>query len=93
MAVAHFNKGGHMAHRLYAAIVRAVGAGRLGEPFSAAQLQRSCQGFSPSTYSGFLSKHARGNPGANSELFMRVAEGRYRLIRPFKYGLEKGGPQ
>lgn len=75
-----------MGHTVYAAIVRTVKTGRLREPFSSADFKQACPGFAPATYGTFLAKHARGNPGGNSELFVRVAQGRYRCIRPFKYG-------
>lgn len=76
-----------MSHRVYRAIVEAVRARRLREPFSVADFEGACPGFGAGTYSAFLHKHARGNPGQTSELFERVSRGRFRCIRPFKYGL------
>ena len=76
-----------MSHRVYGAIVRAVRAGRLPEPFGSNDFQRSCPGFAPGTYNVFLSKHRRGNPGGNSELFEHLAPGQFRCLRPFRYGL------
>lgn len=76
-----------MVHKVYRAIVRAVKIGWLSEPFSSEDFKQACPGFAPGTYRTFLAKHAKGNPGGNSELFVRVALGRYRCIRPFKYGL------
>jgi hypothetical protein len=76
-----------LEHRAYGSIVGAVRTGRLREPFSKQDFSRVCPGFGRGTYQAFLSKHALGNPGGASELFERVAPGRYRCVRPFKYGL------
>ena len=54
-------------------------AERLPEIFTAADVRRHCPGWSDLTYDRFLSKHAVGNPGGNTELFVRVARGRYRI--------------
>lgn len=74
-------------HAVYAAIVAAVRYGRLVEPFGQAEFQRACPGFADGTYRTFLHKHCRGNPSHATELFERVSPGRFRLIRPFRYGL------
>jgi len=75
-------------HRVYRAIVNAVKAGKLKEPFSVEDFKRACPGFGEGTYNAFLYKHRRGNPKGNTELFERVAPGKFRIIRPFKYGLD-----
>ena len=59
-------------------IYAAVRAKRLAEPFDAAAAKRSCPGWAERTYHAFLPKHAVGNPGGNTELFVRVSPGRYR---------------
>ena len=74
-------------HKVYSAIVMAVKTKRLKEPFGQKEFRSACPGFAYGTYNVFLNKHRKGNPGANSELFRRVAPGRFRVIRPFKYGL------
>ena len=74
-------------HRIYACIVGAVRSGDLKEPFTVADFGRACPGFGEGTYNAFLHKHAVGNPGGNSELFERVGPGRFKLLRPIKYGL------
>ena len=76
-----------MAHRVYEAIVRAVKNRRLNEPFSRDDFRSSCPGFGEGTYNAFLDKHAVGNAGGNSELFLRVAVGKFKCVRPFKYDL------
>lgn len=76
-----------MAHRIYAAIVTAVKNGSLAEPFSTADFREACPGLGKGTYSAFLHKHTKDNPGGNSELFVRVAEGSFKCLRPFRYGL------
>jgi hypothetical protein len=59
-------------------IYAAVKAKRLTEPFDADSVKRACPGWAERTYHVFLGKHAVGNPGKNTELFVRVAPGRYR---------------
>jgi hypothetical protein len=76
-----------MAHKVYTAIVNAVRSGKLKEPFSSGDFQAACPGFKSNTYKAFLSKHAVGNPSKTSELFVRVVRGRYKCVRPFKYGM------
>lgn len=60
-------------------IFSAVRTRRLQEPFSPATVKRTCPGWADKTYHAFLPKHAVGNPGRNTELFVRVAPGLYRL--------------
>ena len=59
----------------------AVQNGSLKEPFGAKDVKRSCPGWADHTYSNFLPKHAVGNPSGTSELFERMARGRYRTLR------------
>ena len=61
-------------------IYAAVKAGRLAEPFSPDDVRRACPGWATTTYTVFLSKHRAGNPGKDTELFERVAAGRYRTL-------------
>lgn len=74
-------------HKVYSAIVEAVKARRLKEPFGSREFKMACPGFGEGTYHAFLYKHSKDNPGEASELFKKVAPGKFRLIRPFKYGL------
>jgi len=76
-----------MAHKVYGAIVSAVRSGALTEPFAKNDFRAACPGLGHGTYNAFLDKHAEGNPGGNSELFQRTSPGRFRCIRPFRYGL------
>ena len=64
-------------------IYAAVRAGRLKEPFGPGEVQRACPGWASRTYTVFLPKHAMGN-GKTTELFERVAPGRYRLLAKLK---------
>ncbi len=73
-------------HQVYGAIVKAVKVGIITEPFSKDRFREACPGFCNGTYNAFLDKHARGNPGGNSELFDRVSPGRFSCLRPFRYG-------
>jgi hypothetical protein len=76
-----------MRHKVYEAIVRAIKVGQLTEPFTMQDFESSCPGFGNGTYNAFLYKHTKGNKGGNSELFKGVAPGKFRCLRPFKYGL------
>ena len=76
-----------MSHRVYRTIVTAIRQGILAEPFTSEGFRKACPSFGEGTYKVFLYKHRKGNPGDNSELFYRVTPGRFKCIRPFKYGL------
>lgn len=76
-----------MRHRVYGAIIRAIRARQLREPFSPEDFHHACPGFGEGTYAAFLYKHRKGNLKRNSELFERVRSGRFRCLRPFRYGL------
>jgi len=74
------------SHKVYKAIVRAVTLGRLKEPFTKQDFRATCPQFKEGTYNAFLWKHRKGN-GETSELFEVVTPGRFKVLRPFKYGL------
>jgi hypothetical protein len=74
-------------HEVYRALVTAVENGKLAEPFSSADFQKACPGFGGGTYRAFLWKHSAG--GKDTALLEKVAAGQFRLIRPFKYGLNE----
>jgi hypothetical protein len=75
-----------MRHRTYDAIVTAIRAKKLTEPFKVQDWKAACPGSAVGTYKTFLHKHAKGNPGGKTELFVRVAPGLFKCVRPFKYG-------
>jgi hypothetical protein len=57
-------------------IREAVGGGRLKQPFRAADVNDALN----ITFAGvFLPKHRLGNPGGNTELFVQISRGFYRL--------------
>jgi len=74
-------------HRVYRTIVDAVRKGRLKEPFSKNEVIKACPRLKASTICTFPWKHRKGNPRGNSELFIRVAKGRFKLNQPIKYGI------
>lgn len=76
-----------MDHKIYRSIVEAVREKRLKEPFTSGNVRRDCPEINPRTPGTFLPKHAKGNPGGNSELFDKVGRGSYRLLHPVKYSL------
>jgi hypothetical protein len=72
---------------VYSSIIRAVKHGQLKEPFSQEDFRCACPGLGGGTYIAFLYKHRKGNPGGSSELFELVGPNRFRLLRPYRYGL------
>jgi len=74
-------------HMVYSTIITAVKNGRLKEPFSINNLKSKCNTLAEGTCNVFLYKHRKGNPGGNSELFEMVSKGKFKLIRPIRYGL------
>jgi len=79
-------------HWIYRTIISAVKEGRLKEPFSRKDLQNACPDLNKNTCLTFPAKHRIGNPGKNTELFIRITKQRFetvtfKLVRPFKYGL------
>ena len=61
-------------------VYAAVDSGRLTEPFTAEMVKKACPGWANKTYHTFFGKHRVGN-GQETELFVRVAPGSYRLNR------------
>lgn len=74
-------------HKVYKTIIEAVKSDKLKEPFTNDDFKTYCPGLGPGTYNAFLHKHSVGNPGGNSELFERIGPGKFKLIRPLRYGL------
>lgn len=66
--------------RFASEIYEAVRAGRLKEPFRAADVKKACPDWVDNLSRTFLSKQAVGN-GETTELFMLVQRGLYRTIR------------
>ncbi len=67
---------GRMERETIRKIREAVRAGRLPKEFGAAQVNKTLNIHWAGT---FLPKHCVGNPGGETELFIRVARGLYRL--------------
>lgn len=65
-------------------IYSAVRSGKLAQPFNAEMAKQACPGWADGTYHTFFGKHAIGNPGKNTELFVRVRPGEYRLNPRFE---------
>lgn len=76
-----------MTNAVYRAIVKQIQAGRLTEPFSATDFRAACPEFGVGTYKAFLWKHSRGNR-KTTELFEKMSPGKFRCLRPFRYGLQ-----
>lgn len=67
--------------RFVVVVDQAIKDDKLHEPFRATDLRKAFGGFAFNTYSHFLSKHRRGNPGGDEEYFEWIAEGLYRRLR------------
>ena len=76
-----------MKHKVYSAIIKAIRDGKMAKPFTKHDFEMCCPGFGNGTYNAFLYKHIKNNTGDYSELFEKVAPGRFQCLRPFKYGL------
>lgn len=76
-----------MTHEVYASLVNAIKNGAILEPFTKKDFKNACPGFGSGTYNAFLWKHQVGNKGGQSELFIKVSPGKFKLVRPIKYGL------
>lgn len=74
-------------HEVYRCIVSAVRSGSLKEPFTKDDFRETCPNFGDGTYNAFLDKHSVGNPGGYSELFERVAPGKFKLVKLIKYDI------
>ncbi len=77
-----------MSHKVYGLIVQGIKQGKILEPFDRSDFRKACPGLGEGTYKAFLDKHRKGNPGGNSELFEKVAPGKFKVIKPFKYGFD-----
>ena len=73
-------------HKVYKCIIGAVENGYLMEPFSKEAFKDACPSFKEGTYNSFLYKHRVGNHTGSSELFELLPPGRFKLVRPYKYG-------
>ena len=75
--------------KIYPPIVDAVKSGKLKEPFNSNQLKIACKGkdIKESVVGSYATRHRKGNPGKRTEYFEKVAQGKFKLIRPFKHGL------
>ena len=74
-------------YKVYTCIVKAVKSGRLKEPFTRDDFKKVCPDFGRGTYNAFLWKHSLENSGGETELFIKVSPGKFKLVKPFKYGL------
>ena len=64
------------------AIYAAVLSGKLAQPFDADTAKYAVPGWAEKTYHVFFNKHRVGNPGGETELFIRVAPGRFKIKGP-----------
>jgi hypothetical protein len=73
--------------KIYRRIIRAVKRGDLKEPFNGKMFKKACPGFADRTYKTFLPKHRKSNTTETRQLFIRIAPGFYKVIRPYHYGI------
>jgi hypothetical protein len=60
-------------------IYLAVKVGKLKQPFTAAMAKKACPGWADRTYTNFFRKHSEGNKNGETEWFVIVSRGLYRL--------------
>ena len=72
-------------HRVYFSIINAIEKGKLREPFGKEDFRNACPNLGEGTYNAFLDKHRVGNFGGNTELFVKVATGLFKMVRPYLY--------
>ena len=73
-------------HGTYSKIISAVKGKRLKEPFYPRDVPKACRAKNNAeTFRKFPSAHRKKNPYNHSELFVQLKDGRYKLIRPFRY--------
>jgi hypothetical protein len=77
-----------MAHETYKEIIRLVKSKKLKEPFYPKDIVKAAPKINSGTSRTFPIRHRKGNPGGNSELFVQLKNGGYKLIKPYKYGLK-----
>ena len=76
-------------HGTYARIISAVKSKRLAEPFFPKDVPKACRAKNNAeTFRKFPSAHRKKNPYNHRELFVQLKDGRYKLIRPFRYGIK-----
>lgn len=63
---------------MFNCIKNAVKKGKLKQPFSAREAMTVCPKWKKS-WSTFLPKHRAGNPGGNTEYFILIYKGKYRI--------------
>ena len=76
-----------MVHDTYKTIIKLVQSKKLKEPFYPIDIIKATRAKNKKTLLVFPSKHRKGNPRSESELFIQNKNGSYKLIQPFKYEL------
>jgi len=74
-------------HPLFGAIVEALKAGQICEPFTCGEVENACPALREGLSQGFLDAHAVGNPEGNPELFEKVEPGKYRCSKIGDYAI------
>ena len=69
-------------------VLNGVKNGSLQEPFTNKDFKKACPNFGKGTYNAYLWKHRVGNKQKKIELFVKVSPGKFKLVRPLKYGLD-----
>lgn len=77
-----------MVHDTYKTIIKLVQSKKLREAFYPIDIIHATRTKNKKTLQTFPSKHRKGNPCGESELFTQLKDGSYKLIRPFRYGLK-----
>jgi len=73
-----------MAPQTYSKVVKAITSKKLKEPFFPFEATKACRPKNKGTFRKIFSSYRRGNPFGKQPLFIRLKDGRYKAIRPFK---------
>ena len=78
-----------MVHETYKTIIKLVKSKKLKEPFFPVDIVNAIpRAKNLKTLRKFPIVHRKENPTNTTELFTQLKDGRYKLIRPFKYDLK-----
>ena len=72
----------------YEAIIKLVKSKKLKEPFFPADIAKATRAKNAGTLRRYPTRHRKGNPDGYSVLFTKLKDGRYKLVRPFKFGIK-----
>lgn len=73
-----------MLPQSYTKIVSAVKSKKLGEPFFPHEAAKACRIKNVESFRKIPSRYRKDNPYGNRTLFVRLKDGSYKLVKPYK---------